>query len=144
MNINELEDRIKNLMAEFKASGISIDDFVRQKLSTAPQYEGKDAETLIQTLADIDANYADLQQAKEDGLNREDWLRKKINQAAADASAKPEVVGAVVSSVTAALNCEPGAQTEAVPFEGSEAVEMVGALDDALAKATCGRLSKSN
>ena len=89
MNINELEDRIKNLMAEFKASGISIDDFVRQKLSTAPQYEGKDAETLIQTLADIDANYADLQQAKEDGLNREEWLRKKINQAAADASAKP-------------------------------------------------------
>ena len=144
MHNNELETRVRNLMAEFKSSGVSIDDFVRRKLSAAPQYEAKDAELLIQILADIDSNYVDLQQAKENGYNREEWLRKKINQAAADASAKPEVVGAVVSSVTAALNCEPGAQTEAVPFEGSEAVEMVGALDDALVKATCGRLSKSN
>ena len=80
MNEAELSERLKSLTAEFKASGMDIDSFLRQKLSAVKQDGAQSADTIIQTLAGIDANYADLQQAKENGFNRRDWLGKKINE----------------------------------------------------------------
>lgn len=144
MNESELSERLKTLTAEFKASGMDIDSFLRQKLSTAKQDGAQSADTIIQTLAGIDANYADLQQAKGNGLNRRDWLGSKINEATKEAGAdeKPELLGEVLASVINAMNGNGSEKASAVPFEGIDAVETIDALDAALRKSAVSGLSK--
>ena len=144
MNESELSERLKTLTAEFKASGMDIDSFLRQKLSAARQDGGQSADMIIQTLAGIDANYADLQQAKENGFNRRDWLDTKINEAAKEVGAddKPELVGEVFAAVINAMNGKDAESAMPVPFEGVDAVETVDALDAALRKSAVSGLSK--
>ena len=144
MNESELSERLKTLTAEFKASGMDIDSFLRQKLSTAKQDGAQSADVIIQTLAGIDANYADLQTAKENGLNRRDWLGRKINEATKEGSTdeKPELVGEVLASVINAMNGNGSEEASAVPCEGLDAVETIDALDAALRKSAVSELSK--
>lgn len=144
MNESELSERLKSLTAEFKASGMDIDSFLRQKLCAVKSDGAQSAEAIIQTLAEIDANYADLQQAKENGLNRRDWLGKKISEAAKEAGAddKPELVGEALAAVINAMNGKDAESAMPVPFEGVDAVETVDALDAALRKSAVSGLSK--
>ena len=144
MNESELSERLKNLVVEFKASGMDIDSFLKQKLSAAKTDGAESADAIIQTLAGIDANYADLQQAKGNGFNRRDWLGEKINEAAKEAGAddKPELVGEVLASVINAMNGNGPEKATPVPFEGIDAVETIDALDAALRTSAVSELSK--
>jgi len=127
--------QIPALMAEFKASGLAIDDFIKRKLKeTRPDGEQR-AERMLNTFSEIDANYADIQQARSRGVNRQDWLRDKIEGAISDANAdkKRDVVGSVLGLSLAAVKGEKHSENGAQPFEGIDAIEMVEAIEEGLA-----------
>ena len=126
--------RISALMAEFKASGLAIDDFMRRKLKESRPDGEQCAERMLKTFTEIDANYADVQQARAKGVNRQDWLRDKIEESISDANAdkKRDMVGRVLGRSLVALKGENGSEDEETPFEGIDAVEMVETIEEGL------------
>lgn len=126
--------QISALMAEFKASGLAIDDFMRRKLKESRPDGEQCAERMLKTFTEIDANYADIQQARAKGVNRQDWLRDKIEESISDANAdkKRDMVGRVLGRSLAALKGENGSEDEVTPFEGIDAVEMVETIEEGL------------
>ena len=126
--------QISALMAEFKASGLAIDDFMRRKLKESRPDGEQCAERMLKTFTEIDANYADVQQARAKGVNRQDWLRDKIEESISDANAdkKRDMVGRVLGRSLAALKGENGSEDEVAPFEGIDAVEMVETIEEGL------------
>lgn len=126
--------QIPALMAEFKASGLAIDDFMRRKLKESRPDGEQCAERMLRTFSEIDANYADIQQARARGVNRQDWLRDKIEESIANAHAdkKRDMVGDVLGRSLDAMKGGNTNQPKTVPFEGMDAVEMVGAIEESL------------
>ena len=126
--------QISALMAEFKASGLAIDDFIRRKLKESRPDGEHCAERMLKTFTEIDANYADVQQARAKGVNRQDWLRDKIEESISDANAdkKRDMVGRVLGRSLAALKGENGSEDEVTPFEGIDAVVMVKTIEEGL------------
>ena len=126
--------KISVLTDEFKASGLAIDDFLRRKLKESRPDGERCAERMLKTFTEIDANYADVQQARAKGINRQDWLRDKIEKSISDANAdkKRDMVGRVLGRSLAALKGENGSEDEVTPFEGIDAVEMVETIEEGL------------
>ena len=126
--------KISVLTDEFKASGLAIDDFLRRKLKESRPDGEQCAERMFKTFTEIDANYADIQQARAKGVNRQDWLRDKIEESISDANAdkKRDMVGRVLGRSLAALKGENGSEDEVTPFEGIDAVEMVETIEEGL------------
>ena len=126
--------KISVLTDEFKASGLAIDDFLRRKLKESRPDGEQCAERMLKTFTEIDANYADIQQARAKGVNRQDWLRDKIEESISDANAdkKRDMVGRVLGRSLAAVNGGNTNQLRTVPFEGIDAVEMVGTIEESL------------
>lgn len=129
MDEKELARVADELHGEYAASGMGIDEFLRAKL-------GKErAEAAIRAFAAIDANYAELQEAKKAGENRREWLRRRLEGAleGVEAAGKRERAGEWLAGATDALNGAPQGTTAGVPFEGIDAADTVAALDEALA-----------
>ena len=126
--------KISVLTDEFKASGLAIDDFLRRKLKESRPDGEQCAERMLKTFTEIDANYVDIQQARAKGVNRQDWLRDKIEESISDANAdkKRDMVGRVLGRSLAALKGENGSEDEVTPFEGIDAVEMVETIEEGL------------
>ena len=131
------------LIAECKASGLTIDDFLKKKLGEARADGTQYASNMLHTFAQIDANYASLTQAKARGQNRQEWLREKIEETIVDAGAdrKRDMVGNVLSQSIDAINGDVLGTTSAVPFDGMDAVETVAAIDAAVANGALSALS---
>ena len=125
---------ISALMAEFKTSGLAIDDFMKRKLKESRPNGEQYAERMLKTFTEIDENYADIQQARAKGNNRQDWLRDKIEKSISDANAdkKRDMVGRALGRSLAALKGENGGEDEVTPFEGIDAVEMVETIEEGL------------
>ena len=126
--------KISVLTDEFKASGLAIDDFLRRKLKESRPDGEQCAERMLKTFTEIDGNYVDIQQARAKGVNRQDWLRDKIEESISDANAdkKRDMVGRVLGRSLAALKGENGSEDEVTPFEGIDAVEMVETIEEGL------------
>ena len=123
------------LIAEFKTSGLAIDEFVKLKMKKSRPDGEQCAARMLNTFSEIDANYADVQQARAKGVNRQDWLRDKIEGSISNANAdkKRDVVGRVLGLSLAAVKGEKYRENGSVPFEGIDAVEMVEAIEEGLA-----------
>ncbi len=136
MNEDTLAQRLGELHAEYKASGQGIDEFLKAKLAASRENGEAAAETLVRTFAAIDANYADLQSAKAAGENRQEWLRRKLDEAIreAGADAEREKVGTLLAGVVDELNGAATGTTPPVAFDGIDAADTVAALDEALAR----------
>ena len=136
MRESEITKRVNELVVEYKASGLPIDRFMTTKLSAVRKDGKKCAETAIATLAKIDQTFASLQQARESGKNRQEWLRDNLEKAIVDSGAdkKRDVVGEALSVAISAIGNTPLQDTSPIPFEGSDAVEIVASLDEALNK----------
>ena len=121
--------------AEYEASGKGIDDFLRAKLGAVREGGEAAAEAAIRTFAAIDANYADLKKAAEAGENRQEWLRRRLEEALRETGAdrEREKIGGFFAAAADALSGAPEGTTPAVPFEGVDAADTVRALDEALA-----------
>ena len=134
MNKETLAWRLGELYAEYKASGQSIDDFMKAKLELVRGGGEAAAEEAIRTFAAIDANFADLQKSKADGENRQEWLRRRLHETLKEVGAEGEreKVGAVLASVVDVLKGEKAGTTPVVPFEDIDATDTVARLDEAL------------
>ena len=127
--------QISALMAEFKASGLPIDDFLKQKLKQSRPDGDQYAERMLKTFSEIDANYSEIQNARANGINRQEWIRDNIEKSISGANAdkKRDVVGEVLGRSLAVVKGENTNQAGAVPFEGIDAVEAVESIEQALA-----------
>ena len=75
------EELFAALAAEFLASGLEIDEFIKKKLCEEyPDDDEKCAETLTDTFAEIDSNHESLRKAKEDGYTRKGWLDLRLGE----------------------------------------------------------------
>ncbi len=137
MDAEKFEETMKILLDEFEKSGMTMDEFIKAKL-TAAGHQDADAYVaeINATLKDIDAKYASLQEAKTSGSNREEWLRKEMDSVAQDYT--PEESGKVFSSTIKVLNGEESdIPDENASYNALDAAFMVRELDDALVKNTC-------
>ena len=136
MNEDTLTRRLGELHAEYKASGQSIDEFLKTKLAASRENGEAVAETLVRTFADIDANYADLQAAKAAGENRQEWLRLKLDETIREvgADAEREKVGTLLAGAVDSLTGATPGTTPPVAFNGIDAADTVASLDEALAR----------
>ena len=93
------------------------------------------------TLDDIDDKFASLQKSKEEGHNREEWLRQEIDDATEGIPS--DKAGQFLSSATKVLNGEENdTPDEDANYDGVDAVETIQKLDDALVNNTCSSLMK--
>lgn len=127
--------QISALTAEFKASGLSIDEFLKKKLEQSRPDGKKYAERMLNAFTEIDANYSEIQQARANGINRQEWIRDNIEESISRANAdkKRDMVGEVLDRSLAAVKGGNTNQSGAVPFEGIDAVEMVESIEESLA-----------
>ena len=118
INESKLSETLALLAKEFKASGKSIDDFMKERLAKARKDGKACAETVIKTFAAIDANYADLQKAKKNGHNREEWLSDKIYAVVKDIGGekKPDLIGQALTMATDAISHDPAGTTSPKPY----------------------------
>ena len=139
----KLTKEMSALIAECKASGLTIDEFLKKKLSDARTDGAQYANDMLRTFAQIDANYASLAQAKARGQNRQEWLREKIEETiiATGTDRKRDIVGNVLSQSIDTINGDLRGTTPAVPFDGMDAVETVAAIDAAVANGALAALS---
>ena len=70
--------QIASLMSECRASGRGVNDFIAKKLSESGKDGVKYAEAISHTLAEIDTAYDSLLNAKQNGQNRQEWLRDRL------------------------------------------------------------------
>lgn len=146
MGEQELTKRINELVLEYKASAVSIDEFLRNKLASARKNGKKCAEAAISALTAIDENYAKLQKAKTEGKNRQEWLRGNLEAAieVAGADKKRDVVGMALFAATEVIRGNPPQTKSSVqPFEGIDAVDAVANLDEAFLKASIEQVAMS-
>lgn len=153
MNTEELASKLGELYEEFEASGKSIDEFIKAKLGAARDGGQAMAAAAIRTFGAIDANYVDLQKATAAGENRQEWLRRRLDETLQEvgAEAEREKVGEFLAAAVDTLTGAKEGTTTAVPFEGIDAVDTVKALDEALAlnalatlRATVGQNEQDN
>ena len=121
---------------------MGIDDFIEQKINANGR---DDAEEVVKeintTLDDIDDKFASLQKSKEEGHNREEWLRQEIDDATEGIPS--DKAGQFLSSATKVLNGEENdTPDEDANYDGVDAVETIQKLDDALVNNTCSSLMK--
>ena len=131
---SKLSETLVLLAKEFKASGKSIDDFLKARLAKARKDGKACAETVIKTFAAIDANYADLQKAKKNGQNREEWLRDKIDDVVKDIGGdkKPEAIGQALTMATDAISHDSAGTTPPKPYSEFERTMLIQDLNKAL------------
>lgn len=128
--------RLEALEREFRESGQDIDTFLRDRLRESGRPEV--AEDIIGTMAEIDANYADIQKAQADGFSRKDWLNRKFNALLRksgnllSAVNPAKFMGELIARIGNALTGKEDVNPEEAEFAGREAGELVESLDDAL------------
>lgn len=137
----ELIAIMEKLLPEFEQSGLSIDDFIREKLKTSNRPDAEAcAEDIIQTSQGIDKAFHSLQESKKEGYNREEWLREEMDSMFDQAQATPKQAGEILSTTTQILNGDSPAsssETEVTPYNGLDAAIQIRHLDDAIVKNTC-------
>ena len=129
------------LMSEYANSGMSLDDFIKTKLKASGRPDAEQcAADIIDTIDGIDASFTRLQKFKEEGHNREEWLREEMDDILKDVS--PEDGGKLLVSAINSLNGTPDASVDEAPeYSGFDAPFLIRELDDALVKNTCENLS---
>lgn len=132
----DLISSIQSLMGEFLSSKKSIDDFLRTKLSTKRKGADDRARRMIETFIGIDENYAALQAAKSKGVNRQEWMRERIDSAISDSASVHgrDVAGTVLAKSIDVLNASPSGTTQDRSFEGIDAIDTLADLDHALSR----------
>jgi len=132
----DLVSRIQSLMSEFRSSKMSIDDFLRTKLAAKRKGSDARAKKVIEIFRGIDENYASLQAAKAKGVNRQEWMRERIDSAITDSASANgrEVAGVVLARSIDALNSSPAGTTHDRSFEGLDAIDALSDLDNALSR----------
>lgn len=132
----DLASRIQSLMSEFLSSKMSIDDFLRTKLAAKGRGSDACAKNIIETFRGIDENYASLQAAKSKGVNRQEWMRERIDSAITDTASinGREIAGKVLAKSIDALNSSPVGTTQDRSLEGLDAIDALADLDNALSK----------
>lgn len=136
MNNEGMVFDVEKLMDEFTASGLTIDEFVVQQLSSAREDGGEVAQKMLDMFKSIDKNYADLQKAKADGRNRREWLRESLDAdfAVLPQNERAEVAGRILTESIDVLNSGKTEMSQPRSFEGLDAVEVVSDLDVALTR----------
>lgn len=135
MDNEKLKERLGSLTREFQNSGMDIDAFVKAKLSAVREDGAECAEKISETMSAIDARYAELQAAKERGVNRREWMVGQFEAVAAESSAENarEKIGGMLAEALDALNGKDEKSPEEVrSFDGLERIEIVQEIDDAL------------
>ena len=129
------------LMSEYANSGMSMDDFIKTKLKASGRPDAEQcAADIIDTINGIDASFTRLQKFKEEGYNREAWLREEMDDTLKEVS--PESGGKLLASAINGLNGTPDASVDEAPeYSGFDAPFLIRELDDALVKNTCETLS---
>ena len=142
MNLDNLSEVLKKLMDEYEASGMSMDDFIMNKLKTAGRSDAEDfVKRMNTTLMSIDEKYKSLQEFKANGGNREEWLRKEVDQASNGISS--DIVGKFLSSTIKVLNGEDNdIPDENADYNGIDAVELIRELDNGIVNQTIKSLAK--
>ena len=142
MNLDNLSEVLKKLMDEYEASGMSMDDFITNKLNTAGRSDAEDfVKRMNTTLMSIDEKYKSLQEFKANGGNREEWLRKEVDQASNGISS--DIVGKFLSSTIKVLNGEDNdIPDENADYNGIDAVELIRELDNGIVNQTIKSLAK--
>lgn len=136
--------QIASLMSECRASGLGVDDFIAKKLSESEKDGVKYAEAISHTLAEIDTAYDSLLNAKQNGQNRQEWLRDRLESAISDTHAdhQREEIGQILARTADMLRGEKPGTSSPLPFEGIDAVDMVSELEDALVKSAIAPVAK--
>ena len=144
MNTPQLDqEKLRALQSRFAASGKDIDAFVRDELKQTGRANADDtADAIIGTMAEIDANDAEIQKMRGEGFNRKDWLNRKFR--ALFKNAKPDFAGELLSRTSRAFRGLPDGETEEAEFVGSEAVELVEELDESIEANVAGQLIQEN
>lgn len=132
----EFTSRMSALMAECKASEMNVDEFLKKKLGESCKDGAQCAEQALRTLAEIDANYESLKQARSEGMNRQEWLRDSIEKSISDAKAdkKRGVVGDVLARLVAVIQGKKAGRVVSRSFEGLDAGDTIKEIDDSLAQ----------
>ena len=72
---------LENMLKEYKESGLSADEFVlkvlKDKGSENPE---EDIEKLNRIFKEIDKSYLEIKECKENGVSRENYLKKVIDR----------------------------------------------------------------
>ena len=124
-------ERLNAIEEEFRTSGKDIDTFLREKVNETGRPDAdKVVDEIIATFITLDANYADLRKAKEEGYNRTDWLNAKLGGLLK--SLNPKVAGEFLGRILNALQGRPHAAVADIEFSGRDAREIVKNLSDAL------------
>ena len=144
MNTPQLDqEKLRMLQSRFVASGKDIDAFVRDELQQSGRANADDtADAIIGTMAEIDANDAEIQKARNEGFNRKDWLIRKFRTLFK--IAKPDFAGELLSRTSRAFRGLPDGESEEAEFVGSEAVELVEELNESIEANVAGQLVQEN
>ena len=144
MNTPQLnQERLRSLQNRFAASGKDIDTFLRDELQQSGRANAGDtADAIIGTMAEIDANDAEIQKARGEGFCRKDWLNRKVR--VLFKNVKPDFAGELLSRTSRAFRGLPDGETEEAEFVGSEAVELVEELDESIEANVAGQLVQEN
>ena len=131
---------MEELLAEYEKSGKSMDDFIQEKLTAAGRKDAAEyAKEISATLETIDQKFTGLQKYKAEGGNREEWLRREVDRAAADFS--PDEVGKVLSSTVKVMQGDEAAlPDENASYSALDAAFLIRDLDDALVSNVCANL----
>ena len=141
MDEQNFDGIMDKLMSEYANSGMNMDDFIKAKLKASGRPDAEQcAADIIDTIDGIDASFTRLQKFKEEGHNREEWLREEMDDILKDVS--PEDGGKLLVSAINSLNGTPDASVDEAPeYSGFDAPFLIRELDDALVKNTCENLS---
>ena len=140
MDEQKFDGIMDQLMSEYANSGMSMDDFIKAKLKASGRPDAEQcAADIIDTINGIDAAFTSLQKFKEEGYNREEWLRGELDDALKDVS--PEEGGKLLASAINGLNGSHDASVDDAPeYCGFDAPFLIRELDDAIVKNTCENL----
>jgi len=133
------------LISEFKQSHLNINDFVKEKLSElGPDGEAR-SKRLLDCFVAIDRNYADLQEAKSKGVNRQEWLRSKIDSRIEDLKlgGRRAEVGAMLDVAVSGHGDVVTTGAVVRPFDGIDAVDIVADIDKRIAERACESMTKN-
>lgn len=132
--------RLEALEKEFRESGKDIDTFLRDKLRESGRPDV--AEGIIDTMSEIDTNDAEIQKAKADGYNRQDWLNRKFRALFRNVNSK--FAGELLSRTSRLLRGLPEGKPEEAEFIGAEAIELVEELDESLEANVASQLAQES
>jgi len=125
--MSDIETTVASLVGEFQQSGLSIDEFLLMKTKGSDR-----SQRVIDAMSGIDHEYDELQRAKKNGHNRQEWLRERIDAVVQEAGLdkKPDVVGKILNAAVAA---ETNGQQTGLPevYDGMDAADLISAIDNA-------------